>query len=162
MGNNEVLHQKQQWSHIVIDFKLQCPLGLVVICQLLHKKMSLLLRLNGWLFECVAIEHLEPSGDSFIPEYCAHALTFLYLNVAKRVSFFFFYSIVQNIVWLNVAYFISCHPFGSRIEKSENFRIWVKKISGSQKKSWGPIVFSEAEFTLLLYYRFFPLVTWYY
>lgn len=74
----------------MIDFKLQCLLGLVVICQLLHKTMNLSLRCNGWLFECVAIEYLEPSGDSFIPEYFAHARTFLCLIPEKRGNLFFF------------------------------------------------------------------------
>lgn len=74
----------QQWSHIVMIFKPQRPLGLVVICQLLHKTMSLSLRCNGWLFGSVTIEYIQPSGNSLISEYLAHALSFLYLNVEKN------------------------------------------------------------------------------
>lgn len=80
--------KNQQWSHIMIDFKPQCPLGLVVICQLLQKMMNLLLRCKGWLFECVAIEYLQPSGDSFMSEYFVHVLTFLYLNAEHKGQIF--------------------------------------------------------------------------
>lgn len=88
----------------MVDFKLQCLLGLAVIRQLLHKTMNLSLGRNGWLFECVAIEYLEPSGDSFILEYFAYVWTFLCLNPEKKVNIFVCLFVLVFTPWYKIQF----------------------------------------------------------
>lgn len=68
------------------------------------------------------MEYTWPSSNPFISEYLAHALSFLYLNLEKKMSKIYLlssrkYSLDRHATLLVAILFKSC------IEKSENFRI---------------------------------------
>lgn len=55
-----------------------------------------------WIaFPMLAAKCIQPSDDSFISEYFARALSFLYLNLEKKWVKFT-YSMLPNIVWFNM------------------------------------------------------------
>lgn len=55
-----------------------------------------------WIaFPMLAAKCIQPSDDSFITEYVARALSFLYLNLGGKWVKLIYY-MLPNIVWLNM------------------------------------------------------------
>lgn len=114
--------KKHQRSHIMRDLKPQCPLGLVVICQLLHKTMNLSPRCNRWLFRCCG-NRICTANWWFIYTWISCPQTeLLTLKCCKKMDKIYLlyctnYSLVKHVI-----YFIGCNPFSK-----QRWKVWEFK-----------------------------------